>query len=81
MTTFGTFNDPPLAPYADIELAAADARIHARQYRDLAYCRKHSLCWWCGEPVDNSKHGNGGIFEYIPTCNHCKRERQVEVRE
>ena len=26
MTTFGTFNDPPLARGADIELAAADLR-------------------------------------------------------
>ena len=33
MTTYGTFDDPPLSPYADIELAAAD---NARQYRVLS---------------------------------------------
>jgi len=68
-------------PRAARDAAQIALAIPERDYKDLAYCRKHSLCWWCGEPVDNSKHGNGGIFEYIPTCNHCKRERQVEVRE
>ena len=69
MTTYGTFDDVPLSPYADIELAAAD---HARQYRDLAYCRKHGWCWFCGE-----REAKRVEAPAIPMCPTCKRRREV----
>ena len=78
MTTYGTFDDPPLSPYADIELAAAD---NARQielivprsaYRDLAYCRKHGWCWFCGDrPAERVE------APLIPMCPVCKSKREV----
>ena len=69
MTTYGTFNDAPLSPYADIELAAAD---NARQYRDLAYCRKHGWCWFCGE-----REAKRVEAPLIPMCPVCKSKREV----
>ena len=78
MTTFGTFNDLPLAPYADIELAAAD---NARQielivprsaYRDLAYCRKHGWCWFCGKrPAERVQ------APLIPMCRVCEAKQEA----
>ena len=78
MTTYGTFDDVPLSPYADIELAAAD---NARQfelfvtrnaYNDLAYCRRHGWCWFCGErPAERVAP------PLIPMCPECKSRREV----
>ena len=67
-----TFDDVPLAPYADIELAAADARIHARQYRDVIYCRKHGWCWFC-----NLRPAKRVEAPAIPMCPTCKRRRDT----
>ena len=64
-----TFDDVPLAPYADIELAATD---NARQYRDLAYCRKHGWCWFCGE-----QPARRVAPPLIPMCPVCERRREV----
>ena len=69
MTTYGTFDDVPLSPYADIELAAAD---HARQYCDLVYCRKHGWCWFC-----NLRPAKRVEAPAIPMCPTCKRRREV----
>jgi len=78
MTTYGTFDDPPLSPYADIELAAAD---NARQielivprsaYRDLAYCRKHGWCWFCGE-----REAKRVEAPAIPMCPVCRTKREA----
>ena len=75
-----TFDDVPLARGADIELAAADARIHARrrarqrarQYPDLAYCRNTGWCWFCGE-----REAEPAKAPLIPMCDVCKRRREV----
>ena len=69
MTTYGTFNDPPLARGADIELAAAD---HARQYCDLVYCRKHGWCWFCGKrPAERVQ------APLIPMCRVCEAKQEA----
>ena len=81
MTTYGTFNDVPLARGADIELAAAD---HARQYRDVIYCRRHSLCWWCLKSLSDWTPPDERLWRAQlepPACPECTRKRNVEVRE
>ena len=64
-----TFDDVPLAPYADIELAAAD---NARQYRDLAYCRNTGWCWFCGE-----REAEPAKAPAIPMCPTCASKRDA----
>jgi len=77
MTTYGTFDDPPLSPYADIELAADNVRqfeliVPRNAYLDLAYCRRHGWCWFCGErPAEPVK------APAIPMCPTCKRRRDT----
>jgi len=79
MTTYGTFDDVPLARGADIELAAADnARqielfVTRNRYNDLAYCRRHGWCWFCGERPAECVEEPG-----IPMCPVCKSNREME---
>jgi hypothetical protein len=90
MTTYGTFDDIPLAQGADVELAAADTARQIRlyvtrnAYIDLARCTKYGLCWWCGGPLQEYAplHSTpGGLVDNIPACAACKRQRRVEVRD
>ena len=77
MTTYHTFDDPPLARGADVELAAADAR-----HTSLAYCIRNARCWWCGArlPSYTPRPGIGGLPPELPTCAKCKQEHRAEVR-
>ena len=70
-----TFNDPPLARGVDIELAAADQMtlfVTRNAYNDLAYCRRHGWCWFCGErPAERVE------APLVPMCPECKSRREV----
>ena len=46
--------------------------IPERDYKDLAYCRTHGWCWFCGE-----REAEPVKAPAIPMCPVCRRRREV----
>ena len=52
--------------------AQAELLTTRNAYRDLAYCRRHGWCWFCGErPAERV------VAPLIPMCDKCKAKREV----
>ena len=52
--------------------AHVELLITRNAYRDLAYCRKHGWCWFCGE-----REAKRVEAPAIPMCPVCRRRREV----
>ncbi len=47
--------------------------IPERDYNDLAYCRRHGWCWFCGE-----REAERVEAPLIPMCLACRNKREAE---
>ena len=46
--------------------------IPERDYNDLAYCRRHGWCWFCGErPAERVE------APLVPMCPACREKREL----